>query len=195
MQNNSEKLDAYFSRPSQWREAVNALRKVLQKTALTEDFKWRGPCYTFESSNVAIIGEYRDFCVLSFLKGILIEAEDELLVAPGDNSRSTRYFKFQSAEDVQSHEADILRLIDKAIANERDGRKVVFEKDDLDYPEELTVILDEDEAFKTAFEALTPGRRRGYLLVFSQPKQSATKTARIEKARARILEGKGLHDH
>ena len=147
-----------------------------------------------DSGNIAIIGGMRECAFVSFLKGALLTDPQRVLVPPGDNSRSARMMKFQTVAEIEA-QADVIRaLVAEAVENEAKGLKIAFEKDDLDYPPELEAALDEDPALAEAFEGLTPGRRRGWVLHFSGAKQSKTVTARIGKAAEKIMQGKGMHD-
>ncbi|MBV6634801.1 MAG: YdeI/OmpD-associated family protein [Mameliella sp.] len=186
-------LDSFFA-DATWGEVLSALRAVLAGTELGETLKWGAACYTFGGSNVAILGGYSDGCRLAFFKGTLISDPEGALILTGPRSRASKYLRFQTPEEVADRADQVRDYVARAIAVEKSGAKVHFAKDDLDYPEELTERLEEDEAFRAAFEALTPGRRRGYVLHFSDAKQSRTRAARIEKQRERILAGKGMHD-
>jgi uncharacterized protein YdeI (YjbR/CyaY-like superfamily) len=188
------KVEALFAGAMQWHEELAALRAILLDCPVAEEFKWRGPCYTAHGGNVATIWGLKECCALSFFKGVLLKDPEQILVAPGENSRSVRMVKFTSATEIAGMQATLKGYIHEAIELENAGLKVEFLKDDLEYPEELTAMLEKDPKLKSAFEALTPGRRRGYLLHFSQPKQSKTRISRIEKAASLILEGKGMHD-
>lgn len=188
------RLDAYFSHLSEWRQELLALRQILLECGLTETFKWSSPVYTWEGANVAIIWGFKDRAALGFFKGVLLTDPKAILEAPGENSRSSRLVDFTSLDEVQDAAPTLRDYIAEAIRIEKQGLKVDLPKDDLDYPEELVAALDEDEAFRTAFEALTPGRRRGWVLHFSGAKQSATRVARIAKAAPKVLDGKGMQD-
>jgi uncharacterized protein YdeI (YjbR/CyaY-like superfamily) len=188
------RVESFFANAKKWREELAALRTILLDCPVTEEFKWRGPCYTFEQSNVAMVAGLKDSCVLSFFKGILLKDPKGILVAPGENSRSARLVRFTSVPEIVELEDTLKSYVREAVEVEKAGLKVEFRKDDLDYPAELVDKLAEDPALKAAFESLTPGRRRGYTLHFSQPKQSKTRVSRIEKSAPRILDGKGMHD-
>lgn len=190
----SPKVDAYFSKAKKWREELAALRAILRDCPVAEEFKWRGPCYTFEGGNVAMVAGLKDCCVLSFFKGVLLKDPKGILVPPGENSRSARLIRFTSIAQIGELEDTLKDYVRAAVEVEKAGLKVEFQKDDLDLPEELVEKLSEDPELKASWEKLTPGRRRGYVLHFSQPKQSKTRVSRIGKARPRILEGKGMHD-
>lgn len=188
------KAEAFFAKDGRWRDELQALRAILRACPVAEDFKWRSPVYTAHGGNVATVWGLKDNAALSFFKGVLLRDPENILVAPGENSRSVRMVKFTGLAEITAMEAVLKDYIREAVENEKAGRKVDFPKDDLDYPEELADRLDGDPDFRTAFEALTPGRQRGWVLHFSGAKQSATRASRIEKAAPRILAGKGMHD-
>lgn len=186
-------LESVFSDP-RWGAELRALRAVLADTPLVETLKWGAACYTHDGSNVAILGGFSDGCRLAFFKGTLIPDSEGALILTGPNSRASKYFSFQSAEEIAARAGQITDYVTRAIAVETSGARVHFAKDDLDCPEELTARLEQDEAFRMAWEALTPGRRRGYLLHFSGAKQAETRAARIDRHAPRILQGKGMQD-
>lgn len=188
------KVEEFYRNPTPHREALAALRSILRQTALREDFKWRSPCYTYGGGNVCTVWALKDSAGLGFFKGVLLSDPDGLLRPPGENSRTMRVVRFADRAAIARAEPAIRAAIEEAIQLEKDGRKVDLPKDDIAYPDELTAALDGDPELAEAFEALTPGRRRGYALHFAQPRQSATRLSRIEKARQRIFEGRGLHD-
>lgn len=188
------KIEAFFSEAKTWPAELQALRAILLDCGLTEEFKWRGPCYTYDGGNVAVIWGFKENAALGFFKGVLLEDPEGLLVAPGDNSRAVRMFRFTGLDQIEALETTIRDYVREAIELEKAGAKVDLPKDDIVYPEELVAALEEDPELQEAFEALTPGRRRGYALHFAQPKQSATRVSRIEKSRERILAGKGLQE-
>ena len=177
-----------------WPKELHLLRKLVLDCGLTEELKWGVPCYTFQGSNVLLVSAFKEYAALSFFKGSLLADEHKLLVAPGKNSQASRLFKFQSVEEIQKIESHIKAYIFEAIEVEKAGLKVEFRKNPEPIPEELQQRLDEDPVFKDAFESLTPGRQRGYILHFSQPKQATTRMSRIEKCLPKILNGEGLHD-
>lgn len=188
-------VDSFFSSAKKWKDEITALRKILLETGLQEAFKWRTPCYVFEESNIVIIGVFKDFCALSFFKGVLLNDPKGLLTKPGENSQSARFLRFTNVQEVLKVESDIKKYIKEAIKNEKAGLKVDFkEKNDLVFPEELEKIFKSKPDFKKAFISLTPGRQRAYILFFNQAKQSQTRTSRIENYMPRILMGKGFND-
>ncbi|AZQ68612.1 hypothetical protein EF888_16625 [Silicimonas algicola] len=184
----------FYDRAGAWADEMRALRAILLASPLDEAFKWRQPVYMWEGANLALVGAFRADCVLSFFKGVLLTDPEGILVPPGDNSRSARVARFTSVEDIETAAPALRALIDEAIRLESEGAMVDLPKDDLDPPAELIDALDADEPLREAFEALTPGRRRSWILHLNGAKQSATRSARIEKARDRILAGKGLND-
>ena len=187
------RIDRFFA-DGPWQAELVALRKILLSEGLTETFKWSSPVYCHDNANVAIVWGFREYCGLGFFKGVLLDDPQGLLLQQGANSRSTRILKFLSLAEVAATEPVIRTFLRQAIENEKAGLKVDLPKDDLDWPEELVERLDCDPRLMVAFRTLTPGRQRGYILHFSQAKQSATRSARIEKHAARILAGKGLQD-
>ncbi len=188
------KLEAFFVEPGRWQAELAALRSILLDCGLTEEFKWSSPCYTIDGGNVALLWGFKDSATLGFFKGVLLSDPQNLLIAPGENSRSSRVLRFTSLEEIAAQDNLIRSYIREAVELEKAGVKIELPKDDLSYPQELIAALEADPDLQLAFEALTPGRRRGYVLHFSQPKQSATRQARIAKNRDRILAGKGMHD-
>ncbi|WP_345725309.1 YdeI/OmpD-associated family protein [Sinomicrobium weinanense] len=177
-----------------WTPALKLLRKIVLDCGLSEESKWGVPCYTFRDKNVLIVSALKDYCCLSFFKGSLLNDQKNLLVKPGPNSQAARLFKFTDTDEIIAMESELKAYIFEAIEIERAGLHVTFKKNPEPIPYELEVKFEEDPVLKTAFEALTPGRQRGYLLYFSQPKQSKTKVSRIEKCVPMILSGLGLHD-
>ena len=178
-----------------WRKELIKLRSIVLDCGLSEEFKWKQPCYTFQNTNILLVSAFKDYAFISFFKGSLLKDTEKILSSPGENSQSTRQLRFTSIDEIAAMEATIKAYIYEAIEVEKAGLKVNLKKvTDYPVPEELQNKLDESSAFKTAFEALTPGRQRGYLLYFAQPKQAKTRKSRIEKSTPRILEGKGLHD-
>ncbi|MCC0030798.1 MAG: YdeI/OmpD-associated family protein [Brucellaceae bacterium] len=188
------RIETFFVNARNWRGELLALRDILRTCPVAETFKWRSPVYTAHGGNIATVWGLKDACALSFFKGVLLKDPGNILVAPGENSRSVRMAKFAGMDEIAALEAVLKDYVREAVENEKAGLKVDFPKDDLDYPDELVDRLDVDPEFRTAFEALTPGRRRGYALHFSQPRQSETRQSRIERAAPRILAGKGMHD-
>lgn len=188
------RIEAFFDKATHWPEELRAVREILRAGPLTEEFKWRSPCYTFQGGNVATVWGLKEACALSFFKGVLLKDPEGALVAPGENSRSVRMFKFTGLDEIEKLRDTIAAYVREAVELEKAGATVTFEKDDLGHPRELTDRLDADGDFRAAFESLTPGRRRGWVLHFSQPRQAKTRASRIDKAAEKILAGKGMHD-
>ena len=178
-----------------WQAELRALRKIVLACGFVEELKWGVPCYTYQNNNVLLMSAFKEYCALSFFKGVLLKDEKGLLKKPGEHSQASRLLKFTDLQTIIEMEADIKDYLLEAIEIEKAGLKVQFKATaDFDIPAELQQIFDEDPAFKNAFEDLTPGRQRGYLIHFSQAKQSTTRVSRIEKNMPRIFDGKGLHD-
>ncbi|MEL6672056.1 MAG: DUF1801 domain-containing protein [Bacteroidota bacterium] len=177
-----------------WRTVLEGLREVIAECGLTEQMKWGVPCYTYQQSNVLVMGALKHAATLSFFKGALLGDPQGLLVKPGPNTQAARYLKFTSLAEVEQHAADIKAYVFEAIEVEKAGLKVEFKRNPEPIPEELEQKFAEDPLLKSAFESLTPGRQRGYILFFSAPKKAKTRFARIEKSVEKILNGKGLHD-
>lgn len=178
-----------------WTAILEKLRQFLLETDLVEDRKWGMPTYTLNGKNVIMLGVFNESCVLSFLKGILIEDPEELLEFPGPSSQQAKVLRFTGVEQVDPWEKSIRNFIQQAIDIEKKGKKVDAPRQTgLEIPEELTQKFEEQEGLEKAFFALTPGRQRGYLLHFTGAKQSATRLSRIEKLIPKILEGKGMLD-
>lgn len=188
----SEKLEAFFAEDGRWAAEMRALRALLLDCGLTEERKWRQPCYTAHGGNIAMPGALKDSCRLSFFKGVLLADPAGILSPVGENARSACAAAFTSLDQIAAAEGTLRAYIAEAIALEEAGAKVVFEKDDLEAPEELIRVLGDDPTLAAAFAALTPGRKRSYYLHIGQAKQSATRLARIEKTRGHILAGKNF---
>ncbi|MFD2098583.1 YdeI/OmpD-associated family protein [Flagellimonas iocasae] len=178
-----------------WQDEIKALRRIILECGLTEERKWGSPCYTHNSKNVLMIAAFKDNCSLSFLKGVLLKDDQGILEKPGENSQSVRFVRFTDVKQVTDLWDVLKQYVFEAIEVEKAGLEVK-KKDISDYevPEEFQDRLDADPELKAAFESLTPGRQKGYLLYFSAAKQSKTREARIEKYIPKILQGIGFHD-
>jgi uncharacterized protein YdeI (YjbR/CyaY-like superfamily) len=189
------KVDVYLSKAEKWQEELEELRIIILDCGLTEELKWGAPCYTFQKSNIVIIGRLKECCVLSFFKGALLNDANGILIKPGENTQSVRLIPFTNVREIVEMEPILKAYIYEAIEMERVGLKVNFkEKTELKFPQEFQKKLDGIPALKAAFDALTPGRQRAYNLYFSAPKQSKTRESRVEKCMQQILNGKGLND-
>ncbi|HZY39321.1 MAG TPA: DUF1801 domain-containing protein [Mucilaginibacter sp.] len=188
-------VDVFLSNAKKWQEELEKLRTICLDCGLDEELKWGQPCYLFHGSNVVIIGELKDHCALSFFKGALLYDAEGILIKPGEHTQSGRWIKFSNVREIAEMEPILKAYIYEAIEVEKAGVKVTL-KTTADYiiPEELQQKLDKFPPLKTAFYALTPGRQRAYILHFSQPKQSKTRAARVEKYIPLILSGKGPND-
>jgi len=189
------KVDAYFSRRDSWQEEFARLRRILLDTGLTEDLKWGEPCYTLDGANVVLIHGFKDYCALLFFKGALMSDTAGVLIQQTKNVQAARQIRFTSADQISGMENVLKAYVAEAAEIERSGAKMDFKgTEEFAVPEEFQARIDSTPALKSAFEALTPGRQRAYLLHFAQPKQAKTREARIDKAMPQILAGKGLND-
>ncbi len=177
-----------------WRQELMQLRRIALEGGLTEELKWSQPCYTFAKKNVAIVSALKDYASIAFFKGALLEDSEGILVAPGPSSQASRQVRFTSVQDILNQEVHLRTYLKEAVELEKSGAKIKFNKNPEPIPDELSERFQEDPAFKSAFEGLTPGRQRGYILYFSKPKQAKTRVARIDKYRSKIMKGEGFHD-
>ena len=186
---------AHLLAQPRWNAERRALRNVARAAGLSEDVKWGKLCYSLDASKVMIIYGMKSYCAIGFFKGVLMDDPDQLLHSPGKHSQAMRQLRFSGLPDISRQEQLIERYIRNAIQVEKSGQEVSFdEKDNLVYPDELQDALDDDADLAAAFDNLTPGRQRGYVLDISAAKQSETRLRRVERHRARILSGKGLRD-
>lgn len=189
------KVDFYFNKEKKWQEEIMLLRTIALDCGLTEALKWGVPCYTLQQANVVLIHTFKAYCAFLFFKGALLKDKHGILVQQTANVQSARQIRFKHALEIVELKPVLKAYIEEAIAIEKAGVKLALKKtDEFNMPEEFEHKLKEIPALKTAFEALTPGRQRGYLLHFSAPKQAKTREARVEKYLPQILNGKGLHD-
>lgn len=188
-------VESYFANLINWKQELLALRKILLECGLSEEYKWRQPCYTYQQKNIAILGAFKKYCVLSFFKGSLLQDSNGILSSPGENSQATRQVRFSNFSEIPVMATILKKYIFEAIEIDKAGLKINFKMtSDCEFPEELKVKFEAFPALKNKFKSLTPGRQKAYLLYFSAPKQSITKLNRIEKNIPRIMDGKGLHD-
>jgi uncharacterized protein YdeI (YjbR/CyaY-like superfamily) len=186
-------VDAFVSRAKAWQGEIQKIRSILLDCGLDEDLKWGKPCFHFEGKNVAIIQPFKAHCSLLFFKGALLEDTHQLLRSQGENTQSAMRLEFTS--EAQITKTVLKSYVKQAIAVEKAGLTVDFKaKRELELPDELTQILQKDRKLAKAFNALTPGRQRAYVLHFTGAKQSQTRTARIEKCIPNILAGLGMND-
>ena len=176
----------------QWDAEIAAMRRVLAGVAMKEECKWGKPTYTVDGKNIVIIQGFKEYFALGFFQGALLKDPKKVLVQLGQ-VQAGRVMKFTSAKEITAQAATIKAYVREAIAVEKAGLRMKPKKtSDFPVPEELSERFRKDPRFKRAFEALTPGRQRGYLHHFATAKQSATRTARIDKAMPAIFEGRGF---
>ncbi len=188
-------VEEIISKEKNWKDELTKLRSIVLSCGLTEEVKWYQPCYSFKGTNLIILGSFKEFCTLSFFKGVLLKDEHKILEFPGKNSQSAKFVKITNIQQINNLEGTLKDYIKEMIELEKSGVKVVFKKiEEQKIPEELEEIFNQDKNFEKAFRALTPGRQRAYLLHFSSAKQSSTRITRIEKLKPKIFEGKGLND-
>ncbi len=188
-------VDGYIRKTKDWQDELNELRRILLDSPLTEELKWRVPCYTFEGKNVAFIGRFKESCALSFVKGVLLKDPKHILIQQTEQSQSVRIIRFTSRQEIIKAEPTLKAYIEEAVDLEKAGAKVKLKTiSQYKLPEELEAKFKEMPALKTAFTALTPGRQRAYMLYIAGAKQAKTREARVEKHVKRILSGKGIDD-
>ena len=195
MEKTNPKVDWYFNKEREWQEEVKQLRMIVLSSGLTEELKWGHPCYTLDKNNVVLIHDFKEYCALLFHKGALMKDPKDILIQQTENVQSARQIRFTSLKEIIKLKTTIKAYIKEAIAIEKTGLKVEMKKtSEYKMSEEFKNELNENSELKTAFEALTPGRQRGYLLYFSAPKQSKTRESRVKKYIKQIIDGKGLND-
>jgi uncharacterized protein YdeI (YjbR/CyaY-like superfamily) len=189
------KVDWFFDKSTKWQEAYQELRELALSFELTEELKWGCPCYTIGKSNIFLIHGFKDYCALLFMQGALLKDKKNILIQQTENVQSARQIRFANIEEILKNKSTIKSYIKEAIQLDKAGLKVELKKTtEFKMPDEFQSALNEMSELKTAFEALTPGRQRGYLLYFSSAKQSKTRNERVEKYIPKILDGKGLDD-
>ena len=189
------KVDFFFSKEGQWQEAYQKLRKIVLGCGLTEELKWGVPCYTLQKSNIVLMHGFKEYCALLFHKGALLKDTEGILIQQTEHVQAARQIRFTSVQEIEALKPVLKAYLYEAIEVEKAGLKVALKKtSEFTVPVEFQSALDENPALKTAFEALTPGRQRGYLLYFSKPKQSKTRVSRVKKSIPQIMDGMGLND-
>jgi len=192
---NNSKVDWFFDKKTKWQQAYQELRELALSFDLTEELKWGCPCYTIGKSNIFLIHGFKDYCALLFMQGALLKDTKNILIQQTENVQSARQIRFANVEEILKNKSTIKSYIKEAIQLDKAGLKVELKKTtEFKMPDEFQSALNEMLELKTAFEALTPGRQRGYLLYFSSAKQSKTRNERVEKYIPKILDGKGLDD-
>ncbi|MES2589306.1 MAG: YdeI/OmpD-associated family protein [Bacteroidota bacterium] len=189
------KVDFYFNKAEKWQEEIKHLRTLVLAYGLNEELKWGVPTYTFHTDKIVLIHTFKDYCAVLFFKGVLLNDSEGVLIQQTENVQSARQMRFTSLKQIVEMESVLKTYIYEAVEVEKAGLKVEFKKTaEFNMPEEFQQQLDKNNNLKTAFENLTPGRQRAYLLHFSAPKQAKTRETRVEKAMEQILKGKGLND-
>ena len=185
----------FFFRKGKWQPEYEKLRTIILNSGLTEELKWGCPCYTFEKRNIVLIHGFKDYCALLFFKGALLKDPKGILIQQTENVQSARQIRFTNAREIAKLKTSLEAYIREAIEVEKAGLKVNLKKtSEFKMPAEFKDKLSEDARLKKAFNSLSPGRQRGYLLYFSSPKQAKTREARIQKSVPQILKGMGLND-
>jgi uncharacterized protein YdeI (YjbR/CyaY-like superfamily) len=177
-----------------WPEELKQLRRIVLDCGLEETYKWSQPCYMFQKKNILLVSALKEYAALAFFKGALLGDPEKILIAPGPNSQSARQIRFTSVKQIMEMESVLKAYVFEAIEVEKLGLKVRFKEELEPIPEELQQRFEDLPELRSAFESLTPGKQRGYLLHFSQPKQSKTRESRIDKSMVKIFNGKGLND-
>ncbi|HSZ16210.1 MAG TPA: DUF1801 domain-containing protein [Terracidiphilus sp.] len=194
MSQKNPKVDSVLRQETKWQEEFQALRTIILEFPFTEELKWGQACYTLENKNVVLIHGFKEYCALMFFKGALLKDPKHILATPGTH-QAARQIRFTSVKDITKLKSAVKSYIQEAIAVEEAGLKVKMKKTaDFKIPDEFHQKLETMPALKKAFQALTPGRQRGYIFHFSQPKLPATREARVEKNIPLILAGKGIND-
>jgi len=189
------KVDWYFDKAEKWQKELRQLREIALDCGLTEELKWGCPCYVHEGTNVVLIHAFKEYCAFLFFKGALLQDKNELLIQQTKNVQAARQIRFTNTKEITKMDRTLKAYIYEAIEVEKAGLKVKLKKTEaFDMPEEFQKKLHKSKTLKAAFEKLTPGRQRAYLLYFAAAKQSATRESRIEKYTQQILDGKGLND-
>jgi uncharacterized protein YdeI (YjbR/CyaY-like superfamily) len=195
MNKTNPKVDGFFRKAKQWQEELSQLRRIVLDCQLNEELKWGVPCYTLDKSNIVLIHLFKEYCALLFFKGALLKDANGILIQQTENVQAARQIRFTNVQQIVEMGPILKAYINEAIEVEKAGLKVSYKKTtEFIIPEEFQNKLDEIPALKTAFDALTPGRQRAYILHFSAPKQSKTRESRVEKCMQQILNGKGLND-
>ncbi len=191
----NSKVDWYFNKAERWQKELEHLRRIVLDCGLTEELKWGVPCYTYQERNIVLIHTFKEYCALLFHKGALLNDAKGILIQQTENVQAARQIRFTGVQEIIETETILKAYIFEAVEVEKSGLKVNFKKaSEFNIPEEFEKKLEETPELRTAFYALTPGRQRGYILYFSQAKQSKTRHSRIDKCMQQIVEGKGLND-
>jgi uncharacterized protein YdeI (YjbR/CyaY-like superfamily) len=194
-QTKNPKVDFFFSKAEKWQDEFKKLRTIILDCQLTEELKWGVPCYTLEKKNIVLIHGFKEYCAILFVKGALLKDTKGILIQQTENVQAARQIRFTNVREIAKMETALKAYIKEAIKAEITGLKVNYKKaTEFIMPEEFINKLEEVPKLQDAFDALTPGRQRAYILYFSAPKQSKTRASRVEKYMQQILNGKGLND-
>jgi uncharacterized protein YdeI (YjbR/CyaY-like superfamily) len=189
------KVDFFFSKAKMWQEEFKKLRMIILDCELTEELKWGVPCYTFQKSNIVLMHGFKEYCAILFVKGALLKDANGILIQQTENVQAARQIRFINVREIVKMESILKAYIHEAMEVEKAGLKVNYKKaTEFIIPDEFINRLEEVPGLQDAFDALTPGRQRAYILYFSAPRQSKTRDSRIEKYIQQILDGKGLND-
>ena len=200
MNTTASTADWFFTEPSIWQSAYQLLRSIAlepisKSFSLQEDVKWGNPCYTYQGANIVLIHGFKEYCALLFFKGALLNDDKKILIQQTENVQAARQMRFKNVQEIIKQKSTIKSFIKQAIEVEKAGLKVIFKKPaEFKMAEEFKNALDQMPKLKMAFNALTPGRQRAYLLYFSSAKQVKTRADRVKKYIPQILAGKGLDD-
>ena len=189
------KVQFYFSKEIKWKGEMELLRVITLSCDLEEVLKWGVPCYTFEDNNVVLIHGFKNYCALLFVKGVLLKDPKGILIQQTEHVQAHRQIRFANVQEIIDQQEDIISYIVEAIELEKNGEKIPFKKpEEFKMVEEFKIRLEENIELKVAFESLSPGRQRAYLLHFGGAKQALTRAARVGKCIPNILKGIGLND-
>ncbi|PUB27547.1 uncharacterized protein YdeI (YjbR/CyaY-like superfamily) [Elizabethkingia sp. YR214] len=189
------KTDFFFNQSEKWQKEFEKLRAIILDTGLDEELKWGCPCYTYHGRNIVLIHGFKEYCAILFFKGALLNDTNNILIQQSENVQAARQIRFTNQEEISKLEKEIKLYVYEALEVEKSEVQVPMKKTkDFEVAEEFQHKLNTDTVLKEAFQALTPGRQRAYLLYFSSAKQPKTRESRIEKCIPQILTGKGLND-
>lgn len=190
------KVDKFLAAAARWREEMTELRNLILECGLTEELKWGQPCYTYNGHNIVLIGAFKEYCALLFMKGALLKDPDNVLIRQTENVQAGRVMKFSGIQEIIDQKKIMKAYITEAVDIEKAGLKIVVDPNrGLAIPEELQIRFDESKEFEKAFRKLTAGRQRAYIFYFNSGKKSRTRSERIEKHFQRIMDGKGMNDY
>jgi len=192
----NKEVDKLLNETIKWRNEFELLREIILECEIDEVIKWGQACYTNNGRNIVLIHGFKDYCAILFFKGVLLKDESQILIQQSENVQAGRQLRFKNIDDINRVKNEIVNYVNEAIEIEKAGKEVEFKQTkEFKMSEELKQKLEQDRNFKIAFESLTPGRQRAYILYFSDPKYPKTRVARIEKMTQSILDGKGLNDY